>query len=189
MAAEPIFLCTQQQLIGDASEERALQQMELLASIVAKLGFTLTSGVAPRFHELWAIPNVPASNQVPADLPPPSMAADDFERSFLAWLHITYAVLPESQSGTNAFYWRFPWRDDEVTFVVIGQGKNTGFSFAPDEWLLRVEESEPYDFTGVVATHFEPGSGVRRKMGGGRIRTQFKSAKFIRQFIDQSHYT
>lgn len=53
--SEPIFLCTQQDLIDDdASEERAVQQLSTLAGICEKLGYRLMSGVAPNLHELWA---------------------------------------------------------------------------------------------------------------------------------------
>ena len=53
--SEPIFLCTQRDLIDDdASDERAVQQLSTLAGICEKLGYRLMSGVAPNLHELWA---------------------------------------------------------------------------------------------------------------------------------------
>jgi hypothetical protein len=61
VAGEPVFLCTQQELVGDADDDEALRQMEQLASILAKLGYHLASGTAPRFDELWAIPIAPSS--------------------------------------------------------------------------------------------------------------------------------
>jgi hypothetical protein len=54
-AAKPIYLCTIDELAGaSASDEHAARQMDLLASILQKLGYQLISGEAPKFHELWA---------------------------------------------------------------------------------------------------------------------------------------
>jgi hypothetical protein len=50
----PIYLCTLEQLVGSADDERAAEQLALLASILKKLGYELMSGEAPRFNELWA---------------------------------------------------------------------------------------------------------------------------------------
>jgi hypothetical protein len=52
--APPIYLCTVEELVGTSDDDRAAEQMALLASILGKLGYELISGEAPRFHELWA---------------------------------------------------------------------------------------------------------------------------------------
>ena len=52
----PIRLCTMDDLAAPgSSEERVLQRMELLADILHRLGWDMASGVAPDFHELWAL--------------------------------------------------------------------------------------------------------------------------------------
>jgi hypothetical protein len=52
--APPIYLCTMDELVGDADDERATAQLALLGAILEKLGYRLISGEAPNFHELWA---------------------------------------------------------------------------------------------------------------------------------------
>ena len=52
--APAIYLCTLEQLVGASDDHRAAEQMDLLASILTKLGYQLISGEAPRFDELWA---------------------------------------------------------------------------------------------------------------------------------------
>jgi hypothetical protein len=55
--SRPIYLCTIDELVGasgPSDDEHAVKQMDLLASILQKLGYQLISGEAPRFHELWA---------------------------------------------------------------------------------------------------------------------------------------
>jgi hypothetical protein len=52
--APPIYLCTLEELVGASDDERAAEQMALLASILGKLGYQLISGEAPKFNELWA---------------------------------------------------------------------------------------------------------------------------------------
>lgn len=70
MVDEAIFLCTQEELVGDADDDEALRLMEQLASILGKLGYTLASGTAPRFDELWAMPR--AASPEPRTLIKPS---------------------------------------------------------------------------------------------------------------------
>lgn len=50
----PIYLCKLEEIIDVSNDERADKQMEALASILQKLGYTLMSGEAPHFDELWA---------------------------------------------------------------------------------------------------------------------------------------
>ena len=52
--AQPIYLCTMEEFVGTSDEDRAVKQLDLLASILQKLGYQLVSGQAPRFDELWA---------------------------------------------------------------------------------------------------------------------------------------
>lgn len=195
MSDSPIYLCTQQELVGDASDGRAVEQLELLASIVAKLGYQLMSGEAPRFHELWARPQPQAqvAPSLPADAhrgPVRDIPAEAFERRFLAWIHISFGIFPERQAGTNAFWWKFTFNDSDVEAVIVGQRKNTATPpSATTEWLLRVEESEPVEFIKAVERHFTPGSGVRRRMSDGRTRMQFKSNELQQEFIDQTEGT
>jgi hypothetical protein len=109
-----------------------------------------------------------------------------FERQFLAWLHIRFGVLPQPRTGTNAEWWTFEYDGTLVSFVIVGQMKNGSRPPSPGlDWLLRVEEPEPCPFIGRVERHFEPGSAVRRRFPGGRIRAQFKSSALRQPFVDQ----
>ena len=184
---------------GDVSDERAIEQLNVLQSILNKLGYNLVSGQAPNFHELRAAPIAAGDDAPPAvvDAPPASAAgrpgrlttAAAFERTFLAWLHITHGIFPEEQAGTNAYYWRFLFGGSEVTVAIIGQGRNTATPPAEDTaWLLRIEQAEPTTFIDAVEPYFAEGSGLRRRMGG-RIRAQFKSSALVREFDDQGSGT
>ena len=51
---DPIYLCTLDQVVGSSTDDRAAEQLDLLASILKKLGYQLVSGEAPRFNEQWA---------------------------------------------------------------------------------------------------------------------------------------
>lgn len=180
-----IYLCSLQQLVGDVDDDRATDQMALLGSILEKLGFRLMSGVAPNVDELWAAPIEDHAVPRGADLP-----ADAFERRFLAWLHISFGVLPSPQQGTNASAWTFRYGHSHVEFVIVGQKKNTATApAAATDWLLRIEEDQPTEFINFVEHHFTPGSVVRRRMGEGRIRAQFKSGHLMQEFIDQTDGT
>lgn len=50
----PIYLCKMDEIVDMANDERASQQVEVLATILTKLGYTLMSGEEPHFDELWA---------------------------------------------------------------------------------------------------------------------------------------
>ncbi len=117
-------------------------------------------------------------------------AASAFERQFLAWLHIHLGVEPTENAGTNAFWWSFPFKESTVSFVVVGRQMNGAVGPpAGSEWLLRVEEDEDAGFIALVAPHFVPGAGIRRRMGQRRVRVQFKSRDLIRAFEDQREGT
>jgi len=110
----------------------------------------------------------------------PTSAADVFERRFLRWLDEEISVEPKKASGTNAVYWTVDFKGRSVEFVVIGRGKNTSRSPNEDvEWLLRVEEEEPFSFIPLLESCFLPVNRVKRRMGAGRIRMQFKSTELL----------
>jgi hypothetical protein len=183
--AEPVFLGTQQDLLN-ADDERALQEMKLLAVVLGKVGYRLASGPEPHIEELWAMPVEQSS--VTADVePPPEDPADAFERKFLAWVSIYHGRLPEERAGTNAYYWELPFFDSKVTFVIIGHGKNSSVPPAGEDWVLKIDEAEPAPFIKSVEPHFEKASN--RKVSGGRVRVQFRSSKLIRPFEDQTDHT
>jgi hypothetical protein len=183
---EPTFLGTQQDLL-DADDERALQEMKLLALILGKLGYRLASGTEPHIDELWAIP-IGAPEPLEVE-PPAEDPADAFERKFLAWVSIRHGRLPEERAGTNAYYWVMPFNDSQVSFVVIGHGKNSSVPPpAGEDWVLRIEEAEPTPFIKSVEPHFEKASN-RRVMHDGQIRVQFRSSRLIRPFEDQTDRT
>ena len=109
--------------------------------------------------------------------------AADFERQLLAWLHITFGILPEGRQGTNAEWWEI---EIDGAPVAIGLVRPDGREPQPEwDWLLRVEQSEPLIFLSLVADHFEEGAGLRRRMPNGRIRVQFKSTALRHPFVDQ----
>jgi hypothetical protein len=178
----PVYLGTLDQLDTASADETA--RLSWLASTLATLGFQLMSGKAPNYHELWAA-RVPAP--APAVVEQAVDAAADFERRFLAWLHITFGVLPEGRQGTNAEWWEV---EIAGSHVAIGLVHASSRSPTPEwDWLLRVEEAEPLTFLPAVEAHFEAGSGLRRRMSGGRIRVQFKSTALVRPFTDQADET
>jgi hypothetical protein len=183
--AEPVFLGTQQELL-DADDERAVQEMKLLASVLGKLGYSLASGPQPHIDELWAMP---AGQTAPLEVePPPEDPADAFERRFLAWVSIYHGRLPEARQGTNAHYWALPFDDSKVEFAIIGRHKNSSLPPpAGEDWVLRIEEAEPTPFIKSVEPYFEKASN--RRVIGGRVRVQFRSSKLIRPFEDQTDHT
>ena len=182
--AEPVFLGTQQDLL-DADDERALQEMKLLAFVLRKLGYALASGPEPHIEELWAMPIGAPEPEVE---PPAEDPADAFERKFLAWVSIRHGRLPEERAGTNAYYWVLPLDDSRVDFMIVGQGKNSSLGPpAGEDWVLRIEEAEPAPFIKSVEPYFEKASN--RKVSGGRVRVQFRSSKLIHPFEDQTDHT
>ncbi len=103
-----------------------------------------------------------------------------FERRLLRWLAEELSVEPVKALGTNAVYWKFEFKGREIEFVVIGRGMNTANSPGQDvEWLLRVEEEEPFEFIPVLEKCFITANRVRRRTGDGRIRMQFKSTEIL----------
>lgn len=194
---DEIYLCTIQDLAGDANDDRATELMTLLGAILQKLGYQLASGRDPNFHELWALPNrAERAETVPEPPPSPSLsllkgdlAADDFEARFLLWLRM-FGITPIRQQGTNAAAWRFRYGDSDVSFVVVGQQKNTALPPSSHiAWLLRIEEAEPAPFITLVERYFAAGSGLRRRMPGGNTRIQFKSTALLQAFITQTNAT
>ena len=183
---EPVYLGTQQNLLAFADEELAMREMRLLAHVLEKLGYRLASGQAPAFHELWAIPLPPPD--LPAALP--ILTLDAFERSFLAWLHISYSILPEHHVGTGNYYWSFPLDEKVVEFAIVAQTYTPGLPAREStDWVLRIEEAEPARFIRSVEGYFVDGSGIRRRMRNGKTRLQFKSSKLLYLFDDQSSHT
>ncbi|MBY0493146.1 MAG: hypothetical protein K2Y23_02910 [Cyanobacteria bacterium] len=181
--SEPIFLGTMQQLLEAASDEEAARQLRVLANVLSRLDYRLASGQEPKFHELWAMQIEPAP---PLEVePPPEDPADAFERTFLAWVSIHHGRLPEERAGTNACYWVLPFFDSNVSFVIIGHGKNSSLPPpAGEDWVLKIEEAEPAPFIKSVEPYFEKASN--RRMIDGRVRVQFRSSKLIRPFEDQT---
>lgn len=165
-----IYLCTLDELVGSANDERAAEQMALLASILGKLGYQLMSGEAPRFHELWAA-------RIEAE------PTGFFERQFLAWLHVSLGVLPVPQQGDANAEWTFRYRNSDVAFVIAGQDASSV------DWILQIEEAEPAEFIDLVETHFSSDSGTGHVTPRGTIRVQFESSALIQPFIDQSEST
>jgi hypothetical protein len=189
---EPVYLGTQQSLLAFADDELAMREMRLLMHVLEKVGYRLASGVEPDFHQLWAIP-IPPAEPAPADEPPrvsPLPTLAEFERRFLAWLHISYEILPEQHSGTGNYYWRFPLDGNTVEFAIVPRSYPPGLQARDStDWWLRIEETEPARFIRSVEGYFEDGSGVRRRMSNGKTRLQFWSRKLIYLFDDQSTHT
>ncbi len=193
---EDTYLGTIDEVVGGLDDDRAPRQIGVLASMLGKLGYELRSGPSPHFHELWA---AALPRRVPSELSQPAalsaqdgreLMAEGFERQFLAWLHVTFGILPVPRQATDASWWSVRFRQTDVSFVIIGLTKNTAAPPAPDErWLLRIEEAEPTAFTQIVEGYFLTGSAVRRRMPNGRIRAQFKASALVRPFIDQTDLT
>lgn len=192
-----VYLGTLDEVVGHLDDDLATEQVSVLASMLGKLGFHLMSGKAPAFHELWAAPIV--QTQAHVDTSSPSLsdpsasrdaAATDFERQFLAWLHVAFGIIPTPRQGTNAAWWTLEYNNSTVGFVIARQAKNAVQPQASAiDWLLRVEEIEGTGFIERVARHFGTGSGIRRRMSTGKIRIQFKSNDLVQRFDDQSDCT
>jgi hypothetical protein len=119
----------------------------------------------------------------PAGGRPPVQAgagADSFEDVLLEWLRTRVGVKPVQCQGTNSQFWRFEFNQHMVDLVVIGPGKNTSTPPAPGtDWIVRVQEQEPLEFVRLLESSFAPGNRLERRMGGGRIRVQFKSSELL----------
>jgi hypothetical protein len=193
----PVYLGTLDDLLGRLDDERATEQLGVLGSMLGRVGYRLMSGQAPAFHELWAAPVERSASLVrpsepiaPDPRPWKDEAPTEFERRFLAWLHVSFGIIPSPRQGTNAEWWTIEYNNAPVGFVIAGQQKNTARQPASGiRWLLRVEEREGSGFIDIVERHFRPGSGVRRRMSTGTIRVQFKSSDLEFPFDDQEDRT
>lgn len=172
-----IYLCGLDELTEGLSDDQATGQMARLGAILSKLGYQLQSGEAPRFNELWAERSAPPATAA-------GVTATDFERQFLAWLHIAFGVLPVAHQGSGNAWWDFDYGPSTVAFAVIGR---TGGPAT--DWRLRIEEGTPTAFLDRVTQHFTAGSAVRRRVSPGRIRMQFKASALERPFSDQADQT
>lgn len=171
------YLCGLDELTEGLNDDQVTDQLGRLGAILRKLGYQLQSGESPRFNELWAVRGAPPTT-------PAGPTATDFERQFLAWLHIAFGILPVAHHGTGNAWWDFDHGPSRVAFAVIGR---TGGG--PTDWLLRIEEGTPTGFLDRVEQHFTAGSAVRRRVSEGRIRMQFKASALERPFIDQTNQT
>lgn len=175
-----IYLCTVDDVAGPHDDVK--KQTTLLAQILEKLGYALISD--KEHYHLWAAR--------PADLlaaTAPSqertvwsglLEPADFERRFLAWIHINTGALPESSLET-AGAWTFAYHGLPVTLTITPHEQL--------KWTLTIEEIEPCPFVQAVATHFAEGLSIPFHLAGGRIRWRFVSGWLIREFEDQTERT
>jgi hypothetical protein len=194
-SVQSVYLGTLDEVVSHLDDELATEQLAMLVSVLGKLGFQLMSGTEPAFHELWAAPIVQTQAHDETSRPillDPSASRDesatDFERQFLAWLHVTFDIFPAPRQGTNAAWWTLEYNNSTVGFVIVRRAAAQPQASAID-WLLRVEETEGAGFIERVARYFRTGSGIRRRMPTGEIRIQFKSNDLVHRFDDQSDCT
>jgi hypothetical protein len=180
-AYAPVYLGTLDELDTASADEG--ERLAWVATTLARIGFTLTSGVAPDYHELWAMR---VSNPQPAATDPIADPAAEFERRFLAWVHITFGVIPEGRQGTNAEWWEVQIGGSPVAIGFVRAANRDPREW---DWMLRIEEAEPLVVLPQVEAHFAEGAGLKRKLPSGRIRMQFKSSALTHPFADQTEGT
>jgi len=175
-----IYLCSVDHIAGPGEDVQ--KQTTLLAQILEKLGYVLISD--KEHHHLWAAgPADLLAATAPSQQRPVwsgLLEPADFERRFLAWIHINTGVLPEASPGTTG-QWTFAFQGLPVTFTIT-----------PHEtlkWTLTIEETEPCPFVDAVAPHFAEGLSIPFHLAGGRIRWRFVSGWLIREFEDQTEWT
>jgi len=114
----------------------------------------------------------------------PDPAADAFERAFLAWLENELDLHPISHSGTNALYWRVEYQGNPAEIGVVGRRRSAGKITRPGvDWILRIEEPADGELIPLVASFFRPGSGILRRVHGGKVRMQFLSSDLRLAFL------
>lgn len=175
-----IYLCTVDDIANPG--EDAQTQTTLLAQILEKLGYALISD--REHYHLWA---ARPAELLAATAPPPErpvwsglLEPADFERRFLAWVHINTGILPERHPDDPAS-WTFRFHDLPVS-VTIRESD-------PMKWSLTIEETEPCPFTAAVARQFADPRILPMHLAGGRIRTVYFAGDLIREFEDQTERT
>jgi len=88
----------------------------------------------------------------------------------------------EKKTGANIFsmfgdgtnYWKFNMRGSHIEFIIIANGFNTTRTLkAEHKWILRIREAKPTVFTQWIAEHCPANQGIKRKLSGGIVQTQF----------------
>jgi hypothetical protein len=133
----------------------------------------------PKAHLRTIQPNVPE--------PPSPTSAQEFERRFLAWVHLTTRVLPMRRTAPDEG-WSLQLPNSKVNFSVLDASARTARQ-GGDDWVLRVREHEPTAFINRVEAHFAPGSTERRQMVDGGVLAQFRSSQLRHVFEDQTDRT
>lgn len=147
-----IYLCTMDELAGPgASDERVLHRMNLLASVLRKLGWDLASGTEGRYHELWALS---------AD----DSRAEAFEKALISWIGSTWQSVPDPSAQHDRWWW-VRINDRVVEFAV--------HEFADGDWRLSVLEGPPGDFTRRIWDFFEKPESDPAPTDDGRVATRF----------------
>lgn len=192
---DEIYLCTFDELFEGLSQPERNRQFALLTTLVQKLGYQIASGRDPNFHEMWAL-SPRAMNEPRAHLrtfqpnvpePPPPTSAQEFERRFLAWVHLAIRVLPMRRTEPDEG-WTLQLPHSKVNFSVLDANARAARQNG-DQWVLRVREHEPAAFIQRVESHFAPGSAERRQMADGAVLAQFRSSQLRHVFEDQTDRT
>jgi hypothetical protein len=170
---DQIYLCTIDDLAGPGEDPQA--QLMFFSKILEKVGYLLISD--KEHYDLFAMK--------PEDLPPAPvwsglLSASDFERRFLAWIHINTGVLP-SRDPDDGTAWTFHFRDLPVR-IAIRKGEVM-------TWSLTIEETEPCPFTAAVAAHFADPRYIPTHLAGRRIRTVYTAGDLVRELVDQTDRT
>ena len=184
------YLCKLNDLMDGMDEARAMQQFTLLASILDKLGYELGSGAGTKIDELWAykkegVEDAAQSTEFVRIDPLQHRGATAFERNFLGWLHVRLGILPERVPDANG-WWTVTYNNAPARFIILAQN---GWPERHDQWLLHVEQPEPAEFIERVERHFQPGSGIRRRLPDRGISVRYTSSALSQPFIDQSDHT
>jgi len=170
---EKIYLCTVDDIAGPGAGADIVQaQLTFFSGILEKLGYLIVSDKDHR--QLWAMN--PAAIEKVAQRSN-FLSAAEFERRFLAWIHINTGRLPEPLPGA-AGSWTFEFGNFPVTVNIAGADG--------EEWRLTVEEIIPCPFTGIVSQHFRQTAEVPAQFGGAKLRSVFKAGHLVREFEDQT---
>ena len=174
MPGDPIYLCTIDDLASPDYDRE--EQLTFFSKLLEKLGYYIISD-DEHFH-LWAAE--PGSLRRIADWSGYLRPAE-FEPRFLAWIHINTGILPDPRPEEPRS-WTLRFHEMPVTFTIAGGEK--------EDWIIVIEESDPYPFTEFVGGYFNPEKrDLPIQLAGGRLRTSFRARHLHYEFDDQTNRT
>ena len=169
-----IYLCTVDDLASPDYDRE--EQLTFFSKILEKLGYYIISD-DQHFH-LWAVER--GSLARIADWSG-YLRPSEFEPRFLAWIHISTGILPNPEPGVPRS-WTLQFGEMPVTFAIA--------SAENEDWIIVIEESDPYPFTEFVGRRFNLDTrDLPIQLAGGRLRTSFRARDLEHEFDDQTSHT